>query len=128
MKENRIAVRIRCPVSKVFDFAVNPANTPKWIAGIVEEKTNEFPPRVGTVYRNKNKDGEWTEYEVVEFAKDREFVLRQKGADYRVRYSFKQLGGGFTELTYFEWVEHGELKDPFTNATLEKLKSLLEKG
>lgn len=127
MKENRIAVRIGCPVSKVFDFAVNPANTPKWIAGIVEEKTNEWPPRLGTIYRNKNRDGVWTEYEVVELAKDREFVLRQKGSDYRVRYAFTPRGDGSTELTYFEWVERGELKDPFTKATLDRLKSLLEK-
>ena len=126
MKENRISVRIRRPVSEVFEFAVNPANTPKWIDGIVEEKASGWPPKLGTTYRNRNKAGAWTEYEVVEFEQDGIFTLRQKGSDYGVRYTFKPAGNG-TELTYFEWVWSGELKEPFTKATLDKLRALLEK-
>ena len=62
MRENKIAIKIKRPVSEVFDFTTNPRNTPKWIESIAEEKANELPIRVGTIYRNKNKDGIWTEY------------------------------------------------------------------
>ena len=126
MKENRISIRIELPVSRVFDFTTNPENTPKWIGSIVEEKTNEWPVRVGTIYRNRNKDGMWTEYELVEFERNKSFTMKQRDGDYSVRYIFTDLGNGSTELTYFEWVEKGDLKDPFTEITLKNLKSVME--
>ena len=71
MDENKILITIRRSLSDVFSFTTNPENTSKWIVNIVEEKTNELPVKIGTVYRNKNKDGIWTEYEVIEFKRNK---------------------------------------------------------
>lgn len=126
MKENKILITIKQPISSVFNFTLNPANTSKWIPSIVEEKSNESPPRLGTVYTNRNKKCEWTEYKVTEFKKNKSFVMSQKDGSYRVRYIFKSLGDDLTELTYFEWVETGELKDPFSKTALNNLKEIME--
>jgi hypothetical protein len=128
MRENKIVIKIKCSVSDIFNFTLNPTNTPKWIASIVEEKSNESPSKLGTIYRNKNKDGIRTEYEIVEFKKNKAFTMKQKDSNYRVRYTLKSLKDGSTELTYFEWVEIGELEDPFSKGTLNKLKAIMEKN
>ncbi|MFC2142940.1 SRPBCC family protein [Candidatus Aenigmatarchaeota archaeon] len=127
MKKNKVSVEIKRPVSDVFRFTTNPTNTPKWVESISEEKANKFPVKVGTIYSNKNKDGVWTEYEVIEFKTNDIFTLRQKDSDYRVQYTYIPLDDNSTELIYFEWVENGELIDPFSQETLDKLKSIMEK-
>lgn len=62
MKENKIAIVINRPVTEVFDFTINPQNTPKWIQHIEKEETNEYPPHKGTIYRNHGASGIWDEY------------------------------------------------------------------
>ncbi len=126
MKENKISVVIDRPANEVFDFVVNPENTPKWIDSLVKEKVNEQPIRLGTIYRNVNKAGEWAEYEMVEFEKPKMFVMKDKNSTYHVKYILEPVGGGHTQLTYFEWVDGGELSNPFTTLILEKLKNILE--
>ena len=64
---------------------------------------------------------------MIEFEKNKVFTLRQKDGNYRVRYTYKPVGGNSTELTYFEWVEEGNLKNPFSQSTLNKLRSIMEK-
>ncbi len=125
MKENKISIVINRPASEVFDFVINPENTPKWIDSLVKEEVNEQPIKRGTIYRNVNKAGEWSEYEMVEFEKDKSFVMKDKGSTYHVKYILEPLGNGVTELTYFEWMTEGELSNPFTKAVLEKLKTIL---
>jgi hypothetical protein len=127
MKDNKISIEINRPVSEVFEFTINPNNTHLWIDGIVHEEANESPIRLGTEYRNVNKNGEWSEYEVVQFKPNKIFELKQKNSLYNVRYTYEQLSNTKTKLTYFEWVEKGELDGPFTIAVLEKLKSVMEK-
>lgn len=55
------------------------------------------------------------------------FELKQKDSDYHVRYTYEKISENETKLTYFEWVENGELSSQFTLATLEKLKRVMEK-
>lgn len=126
MKDKRLTIIIDKPVSEVFDFTVNPNNTPKWIDGIVVEETNETPQKLGTIYRNKGKDGNWNEYEMTAFEKDKMFELTRINGNYHVRYTFTPTDDGYCDFEYYEWVNDGELDDTFSQSILEKLKGILE--
>ncbi len=61
MKENILSIDITKPLAVAFAFAVTPPNSKLWIPGIIDEETNEWPVRPGTIYRLKNADGNWSE-------------------------------------------------------------------
>lgn len=126
MKNQKLSIVINKPVSEVFEFTTNPANTSKWIDGIVVEETNETPPKLGTIYRNKGQSGNWNEYEMTEFDKDRTFTLTRLNGDYHVRYTFTPTDDGYCDFEYYEWVDDGKLDDTFSQSVLAKLKSILE--
>lgn len=127
MKENRISIQICRPVSDVFEFTINPKNTPRWIESIEVEETNEWPPKFGTIYCNRNKaSGKRSTYRVLFIVKDRVFELVSEDRNYHVLYQYVQRKGGITYMEYFEWVDVGELEEPFTQEVLEKLKAVME--
>jgi len=126
MQSRKLSITINRPVSKVFEFTTNPENTPKWIDGIVVEETNETPPKLGTIYRNKGQDGVWNEYEMTSFEQDKMFELTRTNGDYHVRYTFVPSGENGCEFEYYEWVDEGELDDTFSQEVLEKLKTTIE--
>jgi len=125
VKELKLVIQIHCPTKDIIDFCLDPKNTPKWIHSIVIEQTNEWPPRVGTIYRNQNINGVWSEYKVVTFKEDM-FELLSTTSTYHVRYTLRPLDTVTSELEYFEWMEEGELAQPFTLDILKKLKTVLE--
>lgn len=88
MKDKKLTIVINKPVDEVFEFTTNPTNTAKWIDGIVIEETNETPPKLGTIYRNKGQSGNWNEYEMTEFEKNQTFTLTRLNGNYHVRYTF----------------------------------------
>jgi hypothetical protein len=126
MKRNEHTVEINRSVHDVFEFTINPANTPKWISSIIKEKTSQWPIRIGTIYRNVGKIGDWTEYEVTKLKLNSIFELMQKDGNYHVKYVYKLVSDSKTRLTYIEWVKRGELNSPFTQETLNKLKLVME--
>ncbi len=104
---------------------MDPKNTPKWVNSIVREETNEWPVKVGTIYRNQNTKGEWAEYKVVVITSTM-FEFVSTSSTYHVQYTVKSLTPDTAELEYFEWMEEGDIPEPFTLASLQKLKSILE--
>jgi len=127
MKEVKLTVTINRPAHEVFDFTLNPENTPKWIDGIVKEQTNESPTKLGTIYKNQSSDGNWNEYEITAYEPGIMFVMSKKDGNYHVKYTLKPLGDNQCELEYYEWVDSGDLDEPFTQDILDKLKDIIEK-
>jgi hypothetical protein len=125
MNESKLKIRINRPSDELFDFILDPLNTPRWIDGIVKEETNESPTRLGTVFRNQNLDGKWNEYKVTAFKPGLVFTLSQKNSDYHVTYTITPLGKS-SELEYFEWVDKGELEEPLAPVALQKLQAVME--
>ena len=126
MNKKRLTIIIEKPVTEVFDFTVNPENTPKWIDGIALEETNETPPKLGTIYRNKSKDGSWNEYKMTALEPGEMFELTRVDGNYHVRYTFTTTQDGHCNFEYYEWVDEGELDDTVSQQVLEKLKRVME--
>lgn len=126
MQHNELSIEIRKLPFEVFNYTLNPDNTPLWVDGIVCEEKDTPTPQLGTRYRNKSQSGQWNEYEVVDFIPPKTFTFKQLNSMYMVRYSFEALSGDRTKLTYAEWMESGELESPFDMLPLRKLKGLLE--
>lgn len=126
MKSKKLVIEINKPVSEVFAFTINPNNTPKWIDSMVAEQTSEWPVRLGTIYRNQDREGKWSEYIVTEFKENERFIFTKDDKNYSVRYIFKPIGENATGLEYYELVEKGDIDKPFTQDVLNKLKFILE--
>ncbi|MGZ6004854.1 MAG: DUF3284 domain-containing protein [Candidatus Saccharimonadales bacterium] len=128
MHKKSHTVIIDKPVHETFLASLNPKNTPLWIEGMVEEQASEFPPKLGTLYKNRGETGGWTEYSITEFESDKVFTLSQKDGAYHVRYVFKPQEDNQTELTYTEWEDNGTLESPLPESAIQKLKELIEKS
>lgn len=126
MNSLKLKVTINKPVTMVFEFTTNPKNTHLWVPSIAKEETNEWPVKVGTIYKNTSDFNSWSEYVVTKFEKDKIFVFDKLDSNYHVQYSFRKIDDDNTELEYFEWVDEGELEEPFTMDILMKLKDILE--
>ena len=126
MQKNLLKVTINKPVNEVFTFCINPKNTPLWLDSVAAEETNQWPVKVGTMYKNQNKLGKWSEYRVTSFKENELFELASNDKNYHVRYTNRPIDNKSSELEYYEWVERGELQEPFTQEILEKLKLVLE--
>lgn len=126
IKKNKLVITIRSSAERLFLFLLDPANTPKWVDGIVREETNAWPVQEGTIYKNQNTNGVWNEYEITSLEKNKAFIMRMKDGNYHVRYTLVPLSETETELEYFEWVIRDVLPEPFSKDTLMKLKSVVE--
>lgn len=126
MKVNKLSVRINKPVHEVYLFTITPPNSIRWIDDVIGEETNEWPVRKGTVYTLQTKESAFSEVTVTDIKSDEFVEWVSKDHNYHCRYLFKFINENMTELEYSEWVDDGELKEPFTLETLQTLKSVLE--
>ena len=126
MKQLILDIVINRPLEAVFDYVIDPSHSPDWIDSFKKEEAAPWPPRIGTLYRNCNHQGDWTEYRVEAFKPPRHFGIAQVGGDYHAEYLLSSPAPDTTKLIYHEWVTSGELADHFPSAALEKLKRNLE--
>ncbi len=126
MKSNKLTIQINKPVHEVFIFTITPPNSTKWIPSVVKEETNEWPVRKGTVYKLQNEKGKFSEVIVVVIKENEVVEWISKDQTYHCRYTFRLIDENISELEYYEWVDTGELDEPFTLEILGKLKLLLE--
>lgn len=125
MREITYTVQIKCPIAEVFAFTLNPTNTPKWVDSIAFEETNEWPVRVGSIYRSKSKTGEWSELILTAFEENKMFSMTKKDSNYHVTYIFTSIHPDKTELKYV-WVDNGELEETIIQTLVNKLKRVIE--
>jgi uncharacterized protein YndB with AHSA1/START domain len=127
MKDNKLIIKINKPSGKVFAYYTNPKNTPLWWDAIRVEETNEWPIKIGSTYRSQSKKSDnWNEYIVTDLKENEVFELTSKGGKYHVRYTHNPIDKNSMELKYYEWVDEGELEDPYTMEILGKLKTAIE--
>lgn len=126
MRDQRLTIKIKKPVEEIFAFTLDPKNTPKWVESFVHEQTNESSTKVGTIYKSQNQKGEWSEFTITEFIQNQMFVFTSKDGKYHAKYTFTPVSENATELEYYEWVDEGEMEEPFPKEVLEKLKTILE--
>ncbi len=126
MQKNRLDIKFNKSAMEVFKFTTTPPNSTKWIPGVIQEETNEWPIKRGTIYKLKDASGKDSEV-IVSALKAGEFIeWVAKDGNYHCRYNFKKIDGNCSILEYLEWVETGDLAEPFTREILEKLKTVIE--
>ena len=123
MSENKLTVIINKPITDVFAFSVTPPKAKFWVPGIVDEKTNEWPAKVGTIYTEYKEDNTSFNIIVTDYKENEYIEWQAEDGNYHVRYTFTSVEENTTELMY---VETGDVTDPFTQDVLSKLKSVIE--
>jgi uncharacterized membrane protein len=126
VKDVKRTITINKPIDEVFTFAITPPNSSRWIPGVVDEKTNEWPMKVGTVYSLRNESGQRTDVIVTAIEQNQFVEWASSDGRYHCKYTFRAKPDNITEFEYHEWMDDGELEEPFTVEALEKLKEVIE--
>jgi hypothetical protein len=126
MKSNKLNIRINKSLHEVFLFTITPPNSTKWIPSVMKEETNKWPIKVGTVYKLTNEKGEVSEVAIKDMKENEMVEWVSKDKNYHCRYNFQSINGDNTEFNYYEWVDKGQLGEPFNIEVLNKLKFVLE--
>jgi len=131
MKKIQQTIAINCSAKQAFDFTLDPNNTPKWVSALVTEQASETPAKLGTVYKNQDASGNWREFVITQFERDKMFEMTEKGSNVHVKYTFIPLGNEDCQLQYDVTSTEGKLAGPFNAANikqiLQKLKTVIEK-
>ena len=123
MQENKLVIHIDKPLEEVFAFCITPPKAKLWVPHVIDEKTNEWPVKIGTVYTEYKDDNTSFNIIVTDYKENDYIEWKTENDDYRVRYTFTLIDQNTTQLTY---VESGEVDKPFTQEVMEKLKKVSE--
>lgn len=123
MNENKLTITINKPLPEVFAFCITPPKVKLWVPGFINETTNEWPAKVGTVYTEYKNDDTSFNIIVTDYKENEYIEWKTEDGSFHVRYTFTSIDQNTTELTY---VETGDVDKPFTQEVLEKLKQVVE--
>lgn len=127
IEKNTLHIIINKNISFVYQYTINPINTHLWISSIYEEVSEQYPPKLWTIYKNKwSIDWEWDNYQVFSIESNKKFSLKSLDSNYNVDYTYEELSPTSTKLTYSEWMDNGNLENPFTIEPLMVLAKLIE--
>lgn len=124
MMDNKLTITIEKPITEVFAFCVTPPKAKLWVPGIINETTNEWPVKIGTIYTEYKNDSTSFNIIVTDYKENNYVEWRTDNGNYHVRYTFTSIDKNTTQL---EYVETGDVNKPFTQEILEKLKQELMK-
>ena len=122
MSENKLSITINKPPAEVFAFCITPPKAKLWAPGIIDETTNEWPAKVGTVYTEHKNDNTSFKIIVTDYKENDYIEWKTEDGNYHVRYTFTPTDQNTTRL---EYVETGDVDKPFTQEVLEKLKQVI---
>lgn len=125
MQSNRLTIQINKSLHEVFSFTITPPHSTLWIPGVIHEETDEWPVKIGTIYKLLTEKGSF-EVTVAGLKENAMVEWISNDKNFHCRYIYKNLGKDLTELEYFEWVNTGDLDEPFTIEVLQKLKIVVE--
>ena len=120
MNKIKSSIVINRSAQEVFNFTIDPQNTPKWVESVVVEETNETPPKLGTIYKNRDAQGNWREFEITAFDEGVMFEMTKANDNNHVVYTFVPITDNQCKLEYKVWSE-GELHNTFTPEILETI-------
>lgn len=123
MNDNKLTVIINKPLAEVFAFCITPPKAKLWVPGVIDETTNEWPAKVGTVYTEHKSNNTSFNIIVTDYKENNYVEWKTEDGNYHVRYMFIPVEQNITQL---EYVETGDVEKPFTQEVLEKLKQALE--
>lgn len=123
MNENKLIIVINKPLNEVFAFCITPPKAKLWVPGIIDEKTNEWPAKIGTIYTEYKDDDTSFNIIVVDYSEYDYIEWKTEDDNYHVRYTFTSIDKNTTQL---EYAESGVVDKPFTQDVLEKMKQVLE--
>jgi len=92
---------------------------------VVIEQTNEWPVKIGSVYRSKNTTGTWSKLIVTALEENKIFFLARDDNNFQVKYTFAKIDPDLTELEY-EVNSKEKIETPFIVEILDNLKKVLE--
>ncbi len=120
---HEIRITIAKPQDEVFEYTLEPNNTPKWCSAIEHESVDTKQIGVGTKYTNN-----FGELEVTDYEKNVYFELSETDTEYQCSYSFRKVDENTTEIIYFEQMLDGStLVSPMKEKSFKKLQEILEK-
>lgn len=123
MKANEVRIVINRPQKEVFEFTLEPKNTPLWVHDAIEMQTDTMQINIGTKYSN-----EFITREVTDYDRDKFLELHDVEGTYSCSYSFRKIDEDTTELVFFESHDNAsELEFPIEEKYFQKLKEVLEK-
>src|SRR5579872_720518 len=102
MSYNKSTITINKPITEVFAFCVTPPKAKLWVPNIVDEKTSEWPAKIGTIYSEYKNDNTSFNIIVTDYKENEYIEWKTEDGNYHVRYTFTTIDKNNTKLEYVE--------------------------
>lgn len=126
MKTSKLQIVINKPTEIVFDFVTKPPNSILWIYSIVDEWTNNWPIKKGTIYTLKDKNNKLSRMTIEELDIKNKVGWVSEDKNYHCLYEINKIDEKSSLFKYSEWVDTGKIEDPFNQRILVRLKKVVE--